>query len=324
MAGRLAAMGKRQYQDVVGGGLAYGPNAGWTGKTALVESALDAPLHWRKPKRIFVCSMGDLFHPSVPDKWIRLVHALMSVCGQHTFQLLTKRPERAAQWYAEPANSLSACQAEWVVRFPEPNLTPTGRDRIRNTRAINGTHRGLGDGNYWPLPNVWLGTSCENQAAADERIPHLLRCPAAVRFLSCEPLLGPVDLSPWLTVGPREIELRDISDGGCVIRRNPHGGFGWVIVGGESGPKARPCDIAWIRSIRDQCTAAGVACFVKQLGAIPYMDNRPWLRMTMFCGEKSGKPYMVALRDPKGGDPAEWPADLRNVRQWPVVAEGGK
>ena len=304
MAGRLAAMGKRQYQDVVGGGLAYGPNSGWSGKTALVESALSDPLHWRKGRRIFVCSMGDLFHEKVPFDWIDRVFAVMALSPQHTFQVLTKRPERMAKY----------CAAEGVAgRIAEAAKMLCKASPPPEVFAIYGMGPAKADGqpefgyrwfiNRWPIPGLWLGTSCENQAAADARIPHLLRCPAAIRFLSCEPLLGDVniDKTNWFY-------------GDC---RDDSGQVDWVIVGGESGPKARPCDIAWIRSIRDQCTAAGVACFVKQLGAIPYMDNRPWLRMTMFCGEKSGKPYVVALRDHKGGDPAEWPADLRNVRQWP-------
>jgi len=152
--------------------------------------------------------------------------------------------------------------------------------------------------------NLWLGTSVENQAAADARIPHLLRVPAAVRFLSCEPLLGPVDLSEYLRcescLSPQTCWCAD-------ARVN------WVIVGGESGPGARPCRVEWVRSIVEQCKAAGVACFVKQLGAAAvqphYQDTRP---ITMIH-------LPVSLRDKKGGDIAEWPADLR-VREFPTHA----
>lgn len=160
----------------------------------------------------------------------------------------------------------------------------------------------------WHMKNIWLGTSVENQAAADERIPHLLRVPAAVRFLSCEPLLGPVSL--WLPCeyhapvadGPPE------DCGACDgFGRSPlsEGGSGldWVIVGGESGPKARPCDVAWIRSMRDQCKAAGVACFIKQLGAKPNEAT---------CGDAT----TIRLRGPKGDDWSEWPESLR-VREFP-------
>jgi len=140
MAGRLAAMGKRQYQDVVGGGLAYGPNSGWTSKTALVESALSDPLNWRKPKRIFVCSMGDLFHEKVPFDWIDRVFAIMSLCPQHTFQVLTKRPERMAEYcdYAFKFDNLEeeiARRVGWEGKWPHPTE------------------------GEWHLLNLWLGTS---------------------------------------------------------------------------------------------------------------------------------------------------------------------
>ena len=281
MAGRLAAMGKRQYQDVVGDGLTYGPNAGWTGETALVESALSDPSYWKKGKRVFVCSMGDLFHPSVPFDWVDRVFTVMALCPRHTFQVLTKRPERMAEYfnYAVKFDNLEeeiARRVGWEGKWPRPTE---------------------GD---WPLRNLWIGTSVENQAAADERIPHLLRCQPAVCFLSLEPLLGPVDLSLW------------VNDGNVDCSAPIH----WVIVGGESGPKARPCDIAWIRSIRDQCAAAGVPCFVKQLGSNCHDSESGILgRQAPWDPELQGT--YRRLRAPKGGDPAEWPADLLNVRQWP-------
>jgi hypothetical protein len=166
----------------------------------------------------------------------------------------------------------------------------------------------LGYDTRWPLPNVWLGVSCEDQATADERIPVLLDTPAAVRFVSAEPLLGPVDLSHWLNIPAPEVFEDDplaahlmaeaIRDGQGDCRR----GIDWVIVGGESGPGARPFDLAWARALVGQCRDAGVACFVKQLGAQP---------QTRFD--------VLHLDDRKGGDPAEWPEDLR-VRQFPTRA----
>lgn len=155
----------------------------------------------------------------------------------------------------------------------------------------------------WPLPGVWVGTSVENQAA-EERIPHLLRCPAAIRFLSCEPLLGPLDLFDWLEDhdfdpdDPLDYEEREALGDPPTID--------WVICGGESGPRARPCDPAWIRSIVGQCTASDTACFVKQLGSYLFSG---------WHGDPA-RPTRIKLRDPKGGDPSEWPEDLR-VRQWP-------
>lgn len=176
-----------------------------------------------------------------------------------------------------------------------------------------------------PLPNVWLGVSVENQAAADERIPHLLRTPAAVRFLSCEPLLGPVDLRHIRPAQKPEAAMRPVTgevveanclSGDCITSL----GFGysggptvsWVIVGGESGPGARPCNIEWVRSVVRQCQAAGVPVFVKQLGSQPEFGAGE-------CVRWADAGPTQRLRDKKGGDIAEWPADLR-VREFPAAA----
>lgn len=214
---------------------------------------LTVPIGWRKPRRIFVNPMSDLFHEAVPLEFVERVFGVMQQCPQHTFQVLTKRPERMAAFTL----------AWWGPNEDSP------RGRI-------------------PLRNVWLGTSVGNQSAADERIPHLLRCPAAVRFLSLEPLLGPVGLAPMM------------------YRGTDHAGVQWVIVGGESGPGARPCDVAWVRSIVRQCREADVPVFVKQLGSRPFQSPQCF----------GGTGYELPITDPKGSDPAEWPADLR-VRQWP-------
>jgi protein gp37 len=146
----------------------------------------------------------------------------------------------------------------------------------------------------WPLPNVWLGVSVEDQKTADERIPLLLKTPAAVRFVSYEPALGPVDFERW------------------VDRTTDGSGIDWLIIGGESGPGARPCDIEWIRSAVRQCKAAGVAVFMKQLGAKPGKSIRAP------DSDHSGRDYWepIKLKSRKGGDPTEWPADLR-VREFP-------
>jgi len=184
---------------------------------------------------------------------------------------------------------------------------------------------------YWNrdgLDNVWLGCSVENQATADERIPHLLRCPAAVRFLSCEPLLGPIELNPaWLST-----DATDICPACGDIECNC-GTIDWAIIGGESGAGgARPCDVAWIRSLVQQCKAAGVPAFVKQLGSKPRAhvlgdDGLNWPPGTMLGGadEQVGSDGLCtfALRDKKGGDPSEWPADLR-VREFPIEQKAGK
>jgi protein gp37 len=165
-----------------------------------------------------------------------------------------------------------------------------------------------------PLPNVWLGVSCEDQQRADERIPILLQTPAAVRFISAEPLLGPIDLV-------RSVNRLDWLDAASL----KPGGLDWVIVGGESGPNARPCYVEWVRGIVEQCQAAGVPAFVKQLGAFVLWNgiqggygDRPsniWPAATPLIKQTTGNTW-AALRDRKGGNPSEWPADLR-VREFP-------
>lgn len=202
----------------------------WTGKVQLNEKALIKPLLWKKPRRIFVNSTSDLFHESVPGEWIDQAFAVMALCPQHTFQILTKRPERAREYFRETAG--------WRVRVA------TLLNTIKPSPLWNGNvHQGWQNLHGRPdgLPNVWLGTSVEDQAAADVRIPHLKATPAAVRFLSCEPLLGPLRIDDLTSIG-------------------------WVICGGESGPNARPMHPDWARSLRDQCQAAGVPFFFKQWG----------------------------------------------------------
>lgn len=327
MAMRLRGIGMRGYTDVTvdrRGTRAEishrlpiaemrGGRAVFTGSVRLVEEALAAPLKRQKPTLWFVNSMSDLFHEDVPDWYIRVVFAVMSFCGQHTFQVLTKRPKRMADWLA--CNTLSECQAEYCVRMAErdPAVTPGNRSRIRDTRAINGTRKALGDGNYWPLPNVWLGASVEDQTAAEDRIPEVLRCPAAVRFLSCEPLLNPVDLSAFF--GGAYVALP-----GDRVERNYNFGVDWVIVGGESGPKARQCYALWIADIVRQCKRAKVPVFVKQLGAQPMLgdvgDLHGWPARNGSVDWETGR---ICLKDSHGADMAEWPEHLR-VREMPSGA----
>lgn len=189
---------------------------------------LDQPLNWKRPRKIFVNSMSDLFHERVPDDFIDQVFVTMALAPQHTYQILTKRPQRMLEWFSrDPADTDDA-------------LYPFRQKK-------------------WPLPNVWIGVSVENQKAADERIPLLIQTPAAVRFLSCEPLLGPVDL----------FRAEGLS-GGIVneIEFSAHGNIDWVIVGGESGRGARPMEEEWAINLRDQCQAAGVPFFFKQWGGV--------------------------------------------------------
>jgi protein gp37 len=269
----------------------------------LVPEKLGAPQHWKSPKRVFVNSMSDLFHERVPEDYIAEVWKVMSVVRRHTYQVLTKRAQRLYDLM--------------------PKLVHT----------------------FGVLPNVWVGVSVENQHFADERIPLLLQTPAAVRFLSCEPLLGPVELTydrfcgrmGW---GPPELPSRDPDrlrrQTSWVLAPAPAGGqwprINWVIAGGESGPGARPLHVSWVRSLVGQCRSAGVPVFVKQLGA--HVEDRndagfegdpgdSWTPETRHCALTiqgwQGDPVRILLRSRKGGDPDEWPADLR-VRQFPEAA----
>lgn len=217
-------------------GLGRARRAVFTGRVNFHAPALEKPLRVQKPRRWFVNSMSDLFHPEVPFEVVDRAFAVMALCPQHTFQILTKRPERMAEYLSAP-------------------------DAPRRISRAAAEFQGLPMAMIlWPLPNVWLGTSVENQAAADERIPKLALCPAAVRFLSCEPLLGPVDVRWWFHP---EGDFYD----GIPKRSEPRRPLlDWVIVGGESGPRARPMHPDWARSLRDQCQAAGVAFFFKQWG----------------------------------------------------------
>jgi protein gp37 len=219
----------------------------WTGKLALADNVLLQPLKRKKPTMFFVNSMSDLFHEDCPDAWIDLVFAVMALCPQHSFQVLTKRAERMQRWFAdvERADHVGLAMLTLVDRIPH------GHRRVP-----------------WPLPNVWLGVSTERQKEADERIPLLLQTPAAVRFISAEPLLGPIDLRHLTREGINGAFIDSALDG---FRSNGYGGsmgpkLDWVIVGGESGPDARPMHPDWARALKVQCEAAGVKFFFKQWG----------------------------------------------------------
>jgi protein gp37 len=212
---------------------------------------LEIPLRWREPRRLFVCSMGDLFHERVPEDFIVKVFAVMAKARKHTFQVLTKRAERMEMFVSTMSTHVRA------------------EAKARGMRVRSQMQWIAADLWEWPLPNVWLGVSVENQRAADERIPHLLATPAAKRFISIEPMLGPVDIQRWLDPKGAPGYCFDIDNewwhdpGSCSYCRPT---LDWVIVGGESGPKARPMHPAWPRSIRDQCQAAGVPFFFKNWG----------------------------------------------------------
>lgn len=307
-----------------------GPGAGFTAKrmeglTPYVDEAeLKAMLSPRRlpaGSKVFVGDMTDIFGPWVPFEMLDRLFAVMALRSDVVFQVLTKRPERMREyleaWVENSAQSHSGSTAldlRWdaarkfllsVLTKPEHYRSMGIRERVGVMMAFQ----------RWPLPNVWLGTSAEDQAAADVRIPELLACPAAVRFVSAEPLLGPVNFDD----GEHSCFTCDGSeptDEWCLSKQNGWAGghfhgVDWVIVGGESGPGARPCDIGWIRSTVGQCKAAGTAVFVKQVG------SRPYFPADCDCeGEHGNHRTAGRLKDRKGGDMAEWPADLR-VREMP-------
>ena len=273
---RLEAMGQHAYQGIT---KKVGGEIRWTGKVNLVPSSLTLPLTWKKPRRIFVNSMSDLFHEDVGDLWIDSIFRVMMSAPQHTYQILTKRPERMLAYLKD---------------------------------------QGLG----WPWAHVWLGVSVEDQATADARIPLLLQTPAAVRWVSYEPALGPVDFDGdpysgpgWLRGWYTEPEHWRGCDGSCSAGRCPEPiqvenehRLDWLVIGGESGPGARPFDLAWARQTIAQGRKAGVPVFVKQMGANPVSIHTI-----------TGSPRVVyhpLLKDRKGGTMAEWPDDLR-VREYP-------
>lgn len=233
---------------------------------------LDQPLRWRKPRRIFVNSMSDLFHDSVPDDYIARVFEVMALAPQHTFQILTKRHAR-----------MRSLVSHGLLDMIDD---PDGDVRVKVPR--------------WPLPNVWLGVSAENQQWADIRIPALLDTPAAVRFVSVEPILGPIDLEFERYYEPTHSNCSGLvspaHEPACGREPGRHWGIGWVIVGGESGPGARRMEWEWARSLRDQCRAAGVPFYFKQSGSV--------------LAREAGV-------GGKGGDPAGWPEPF--PREFPEV-----
>lgn len=236
----------------------------FTGEVRLLPERLEQPLRWRRPRRVFVNSMSDLFHDSVPDEYIAQVFGVMAAAPRHTFQVLTKRPGRMASLLSQP----------WRGHREEDTFP---RVVAEYWQHYDGE---AGGGMPWPLPNVWLGTSVEDQKWANVRVPKLLEAPAAVRFLSCEPLLGPVDLTPYLR-HQCDCDMAAAAAGhpwdGMHYRQSEYGPrVDWVIAGGESGPDARPMHPGWVRSLRDQCVAAGVAFFFKQWGEylpVPVEDD---------------------------------------------------
>ncbi len=316
-------------------------------KRAGVEPFFDAArleevLRRRTPTKWFWCDMTDLFGSWVPDEWIDQCFAVMALTPQHTHQILTKRPERMRAYIEGDGLVGGISGRSWRIR--EAGHAMGVRIREHVNFAL-------------PLRRVWLGVSVENQATADERIPLLLKTPSAVRFISAEPLLGPIDLEqvPIPAPGADHYRLRGVAQPMSERESEPDdwkywtrlsAKLDWVIVGGESGPGARECRPAWVRSIVQQCDKAAVAAFVKQLGAEVITRNDDGFEGPTGCEGELGKEWpehiaiedrvednphgyreeyqgadvRIHLRDRKGGDPEEWPLNLR-VRELPETRD---
>jgi len=243
------------------------------------ECGCGGTLHRR---RIFSLSLGDIMDPEVPIPLLARALDKIRQCPDVDWLLLSKRWELWRERVSAAADHLYGEDDNWLVDWLQ-GVAPR---------------------------NVWIIASAEDQQRADERIPELLNIPAVVRGLSLEPLLGPINIfkhCDWCGA--------EIADHDCETIDDDYK-IDWVIVGGESGPKARPCNIEWVRSIKDQCAAAGVDCFVKQLGSNPYADVAVTSDHPVLAGMIGVENRKLKLNHSKGGDPTEWPEDLR-VRQWP-------
>jgi protein gp37 len=272
MAGRLAAMGQTKYQGLT---VLQGKHRRWTGKIAFDRHALYEPIRRTKPTTYFVNSMSDLFHEEVTEDQLNEIFTVMAVCHQHTFQVLTKRPDFAEE-YLSASMRLEEIYCNWT--------------------SFSG---GPAEVECWPLPNVHIGVSIEN-ANVKHRIDALRGIPAALRFLSIEPLIADVG----------ELNLYHID---------------WVIVGGESGHGSRPCNVQWIRNVVRQCREQNVPVFVKQMGAVPIAAacrqlHHEWGegKFSYYPDAKSSDFWRIKLKHRKGANISEWPEDLR-VRQMPEV-----
>lgn len=302
----------------------HGPR--WTGEVRFLPARLCEPLSWRRPRRVFVNSMSDLFHPAVMNEEIAAVFGIMAAMPEHTFQILTKRPERIADWFlwyegtsGAGASAFAASHAaEEAIARANP-LLAGGLPSLWRARARKD----------WPLWNVDIGVSVEDQRTADERIPVLLAAREHIGralWVSYEPALGPIDFTQLDFLPP----MRDPSPHDPVVRLDALRGhvigpdemlsarLDWIVIGGESGPGARPFDLGWARSTIRQAQAAGVPVFVKQLGACAEDAPNGLAGAALRVPREAAPLVSRRLVDRKGGDPSEWPEDLR-VREWPEV-----
>lgn len=317
MAKRLKAMGQNNYRNGF--------------EITLQPQMLEVPLHWKKPQRIFVNSMSDLFHKDVPVEFIRKTFVVMALCPDHVFQVLTKRADWMREVLGAPdfAVMLAYVAGQMMMEARQSGDIKLADQLVERWNRLN---RVVGDYSWYPLKNVWIGVSAEDQQRADERIPDLLKTPAAVRWVSYEPALGPIDFQHIaLKSGPeRHYERWTDALAGANFACDSSAAadvecsrLDWIVIGGESGPGARGFDLDWARGTVSACKDAGVPVFVKQLGAVPVMSEVDWRAMSPapLLNYRNDKRALVAtvplkFRHPKGGEPSEWPADL-DVREYP-------
>lgn len=322
-----------------GPGLAYegltriskktGKASGWNGEVRMVREHLADPLRWKRPRKIFVNSMSDLFHEKLTNEQIAAVFGVMAAAPQHTFQILTKRAARMRAWFAwaeqhgagydlcrdDMPSGLLACAWEACSGDAWGDVEP-------GDHGIDSTPSREQFGSAWPLPNVWLGISAGHQAALNDFVPILLDTPAAVRWVSQEPQIdGMAYDDRWLRLshGSEQATGR---------------GLDWIVIGGASGPKAPPFDLAWPRETLAQCKGTRTSVWVKQIGRAPVESG--WASIVDAHGIAAPRlsieeatrlapeyvrghvvtPRPMKLRDRHGADMMEWPGDLR-VRQFP-------
>lgn len=307
-------------------------------ETFLDASKLDAVLRRKKPTKIFWCDMTDMFGEWVSNDWIAACFGVMAATPQHTHQVLTKRAKRMHDWF----NWVEQRGEDGAQMFPDD----PAEWRIHQMLNVSARKHGAGmpshHGGAWPLQNVHLGVSAESQETADERIPHLLSTPAAVRWVSAEPLLSPIDFNAIQIPGERDgLRFSALTHQHDARFGTSDSLLAWIIVGGESGSRARGFDLQWARDIIRQCREAGVPVFCKQLGAHPREEmadlrggygegpidlagetvdlvrSQPgpdWTRVVQ--KDRAAWIRYIHLKDSHGGDPAEWPEDLR-VREFP-------
>lgn len=256
MANRLASIAIKndnsEFFKVDGMGkyaLVIRPEGKWNGKTVFDKSALDNIFHWKKPRMIFMVSMSDLFHENNALNDIAMVFAAMYLNQRHTFQILTKRPERAE--YVLRNDEFWFSYHKYCNQLHDEYINPLEQELYFYDEVKQ----------EWPLRNVWFGVTAENQMRANERIPLLLQIPAAKRFISVEPMLTAINLDGYLP----DPEWRYLCS---EVNVKTHPMIEWVICGGESGPGSRPLHPDWVRSLRDQCQTAGTPFFFKQWGGV--------------------------------------------------------